>query len=217
MGGRLGRQNANLSRRDLVELVQQTHFSEEEIKKLHAHFKKISTSIQNDGVIDLAEFQQALGLKNSAFAERLFTVFDMNKDAVINFKEFVCGLSVFCAKGTLDEKLQLSFRIYDHDEDGFIDKGELMNMLRAIMFDNLIFNLSEQHMKALVDSTFSEADINGDGLISFQEYRELVIKHPTILNSLTLNLNDTPVGGGNEGHKTESKFGSPLCGDVRTA
>jgi Ca2+-binding EF-hand superfamily protein len=175
-------------------------------------------------VIDLAEFQQALGLKNSAFAERLFSVFDMNKDAVINFREFVCGLSVFCAKGTLDEKLQLSFRIYDHDEDGFIDKDELMSMLRAIMFDNLIFNLSEQHMKALVDSTFKEAgiplpppllsipfslfplsfssptlqshlishqiDINGDGMISFQEYRELVIKHPTILNSLTLNLND---------------------------
>lgn len=34
-------------------------------------------------------------------------------------------------------------------------------------------------------------DINGDGMISFQEYRELVIKHPTILNSLTLNLNDS--------------------------
>lgn len=81
--------------------------SEDEIKKLHAHFKKISTSIQNDGVIDLAEFQQALGLKNSAFAERLFAVFDKNKDAVINFREFVSGLSVFCAKGTLDEKLQV--------------------------------------------------------------------------------------------------------------
>jgi serine/threonine-protein phosphatase 2B regulatory subunit len=100
-----------------------------------------------------------LGLKNSAFAERLFSVFDINKDSAINFREFVCGLSVFCSKGTLDEKLQLSFRIYDRDEDGFIDKGELMSMLRAVMFDNLIFNLSEQHMKALVDSTFKEAGI----------------------------------------------------------
>ncbi len=50
--------------------------------------RKISTSIHSDGVIDLAEFQQALGLKNSAFAERLFTVFDMNKDEVINFKVY---------------------------------------------------------------------------------------------------------------------------------
>eukprot|EP00026_Physarum_polycephalum_P015563 Phypoly_transcript_16276.p1 GENE.Phypoly_transcript_16276~~Phypoly_transcript_16276.p1 ORF type:complete len:202 (+),score=28.80 Phypoly_transcript_16276:62-667(+) len=189
MGGRLSRQNTALTKKDITELVQQTHFSEDEIKKLHMHFKKISTSIHSDGVIDLAEFQQALGLKNSAFAERLFDVFDKNKDAVINFREFVSGLSVFCAKGTLDEKLQLSFRIYDHDEDGFIDKDELMSMLRAIMFDNLIFNLSEHHMQALVDSTFKEADTNGDSKISYQEYRDLVNKHPTILNSLTLNLN----------------------------
>lgn len=132
------------------------------MRRLHQHFRLISTSIHEDGVIDLAEFQQALGLKNSAFAERLFTVFDKNKDHAISFQEFVRGLSVFCAKGTLDEKLQLSFRIYDHDEDGFIDKGELMSMLRAIMGDNLLFNLSEQHMKALVDSTFKEA-----GILSF--------------------------------------------------
>jgi serine/threonine-protein phosphatase 2B regulatory subunit len=164
--------------------------TEDEVKKLHAHFKSISTSIQDDGVIDLAEFQQALGLKNSAFADRLFHVFDLNKDDVINFKEFVCGLSVFCSKGTLEEKLQLSFRIYDKDEDGFIDKPELMSMLRAIMFDNLLFHLSEQHMQALVDSTFVEADTNGDGLISFQEYQDLVNKHPTILNSLTLNFTE---------------------------
>jgi len=192
MGSVFSRQN-NLSRRDLQELVNQTHFTEAEIQKLHAHFKQISTSIRSDGVIDLAEFQQALGLKNSVFAERLFNVFDKNKDEVINFREFVCGLSVFCSKGTLEEKLQLSFRIYDHDEDGYIDKGELMSMLRAIMGDNLIFNLSESHMKALVDSTFNEADINGDGLISFLEYKELVMKHPSILNSLTLNLSDTPI------------------------
>lgn len=70
--------------------------SEEEVKKLHTHFKSISNSIQSDGVIDIAEFQQALGLKNSAFAERIFRVFDINKDDVINFREFVCGLSGMC-------------------------------------------------------------------------------------------------------------------------
>jgi len=188
MGNRFGKQRANLRRRDLVELVQSTHFSEDEVKRLHTHFRSISGSIQNDGVIDIAEFQQALGLKNSAFAERIFRVFDINKDEVINFREFVCGLSVFCSKGTVDEKLQLSFKLYDRDEDGYIDKPELMSMLRAIMFDNMLFHLSDDHIRALVDSTFSEADQNGDGLISFEEYKTLVNKHPTILKNLTLDL-----------------------------
>lgn len=61
-------------------------------------------------------------------------------------------------------------------------------MLKAIMFDNMLFHLSEDQMRALVDSTFSEADENGDGLISFDEYKILVNKHPTILKNLTLNL-----------------------------
>lgn len=38
-----------------------------------------------------------------------------------------------------------------------------------------------------------DQDIDGDGNISFQEYRELVMKHPAILNSLTLNLNEEVV------------------------
>jgi len=195
MGIKFGKQRTGLQRRDLIELAQNTHFSEEEIKRLHSHFQSISNSIQNDGVIDIAEFQQALGLKNSAFAERIFRVFDMNKDDVINFKEFVCGLSVFCSKGTVDEKLALSFKLYDRDEDGFIDKSELMSMLRAIMFDNMLFQLSDDHIRALVDSTFTEADVNGDGLISFEEYKVLVNKHPTILKNLTLNLETSEMLG----------------------
>jgi len=188
MGIKFAKQQPLLRKRDLTELVQHTHFTEEEVKKLYTRFQKISASIQSDGVIDIAEFQQALGLKNSAFAERIFRVFDINKDEVINFREFVCGLSVFCSKGTIDEKLQLSFRLYDRDEDGYIDKAELMSMLRAIMFDNMLFHLSDDHIRALVDSTFSEADVNGDGKISFEEYRVLVNKHPTILKNLTLEL-----------------------------
>ena len=142
----------------------------------------------------MAEFQQALGLKNSAFADRIFRVFDLNKDEVINFKEFVSGLSVFCSKGTVEEKLSLSFRLYDGDEDGYIDKSELMKMLRAIMFDNMLFKLSDDHIRALVDSTFSEADMDGDGRISYEEYKLLVNKHPTILKNLTLDLDTNILG-----------------------
>jgi Ca2+-binding EF-hand superfamily protein len=36
----------------------------------------------------------------------MFSLFDDNKDGNINFEEFVRGLSVFCEKGTIDEKLK---------------------------------------------------------------------------------------------------------------
>jgi Ca2+-binding EF-hand superfamily protein len=40
------------------------------------------------------------------FVDRMFSLFDANKDAKINFQEFISGLSVFSEKGTMDEKLK---------------------------------------------------------------------------------------------------------------
>jgi Ca2+-binding EF-hand superfamily protein len=61
----------------------------------------------------------------------------------------------------------VSFKLYDMDNDGYIDKNELFQMLRASLFENFMLELSEAQMKKLVDSTFDEVDTNGDGKISF--------------------------------------------------
>eukprot|EP01112_Ceratiomyxa_fruticulosa_P013124 TRINITY_DN3673_c0_g3_i1.p1 TRINITY_DN3673_c0_g3~~TRINITY_DN3673_c0_g3_i1.p1 ORF type:complete len:222 (+),score=37.58 TRINITY_DN3673_c0_g3_i1:63-668(+) len=177
----------NPTKKEILDLVQDTHFTEEEVFKLFEHFKSISASIESDGVIDMNEFQEALGLRNSVFAQRIFQIFDINRDNVVNFKEFVCGLSVFCTKGTVDEKLTFSFKLYDADGDGYISKEELYGMLKASLFDNIMLAMPEQHMRALVDQTFTEADENHDGFISLEEYRSLVMRHPTILNNFTIN------------------------------
>lgn len=38
--------------------------------------------------------------------ERMFKLFDSDGDGMVNFEEFIKGLSVFCPTGTLDEKLE---------------------------------------------------------------------------------------------------------------
>jgi serine/threonine-protein phosphatase 2B regulatory subunit len=59
-------------------------------------------------------------------------------------------------------------------------------MLKASLFENCMLELSEKQMKALVDHTFFEADTNGDGKISFEEYKDMVMKHPRIVENLTI-------------------------------
>lgn len=80
----------------------------------------------------------------------------------------------------------MSFKIYDVDGDGYIDKEELFGMLKATLFETLMLNLSDQQMRALVDSTFTEVDLNGDGKISFEEYKLMAKKHPAILDNMTI-------------------------------
>jgi len=117
-----GGSSSKLTKTDLKKLIDETHFSSDEISKLYEQFKSISSSQEDDGVIDKSEFQQALGLKDSLFVDRMFSLFDDNKDGNINFEEFVRGLSVFCEKGTIEEKLKFSFKIYCFDDEDYITK-----------------------------------------------------------------------------------------------
>eukprot|EP01116_Phalansterium_solitarium_P014388 TRINITY_DN32028_c0_g1_i1.p3 TRINITY_DN32028_c0_g1~~TRINITY_DN32028_c0_g1_i1.p3 ORF type:complete len:194 (+),score=47.77 TRINITY_DN32028_c0_g1_i1:679-1260(+) len=180
--------NDDLNADETQELCQCTQFSAEEIPKLHRQFKIISSSINKDGLIDEAEFQQAFGLRDGVFARRLFRLFDANGDSFINFAEFVKCLSVF-SRGTLGDRIAYSFRLYDIDGDGFIDKRELFTMLKASAR-----GLTDEQMHTMVDSTFAEADTNSDELISLQEYEAMVRRHPRVIDNLSINL--TPYLGG---------------------
>uniref|UniRef100_A0A6B2LQV0 EF-hand domain-containing protein n=1 Tax=Arcella intermedia TaxID=1963864 RepID=A0A6B2LQV0_9EUKA len=79
----------------------------------------------------------------------------INNDGHVNFEEFVSGLAIF-KSGSTEEKLKFSFRLYDVDGDGFIQKKELLEMLRASLLENCTLNLSSSQLeRILVTSTRS--------------------------------------------------------------
>ena len=84
-------------------------------------------------------------------SDRLFELLDLDHNGQLDLKEFVGGLSLLCkvrsarcadamrrcadaltgAQGTVEEKLELSFALYDRDGNGAIDRREL-----ALMFEH---------------------------------------------------------------------------------
>ena len=100
----------------------------------------------------------------------MIAIFDEDGGGDVDFQEFVTGLSAFSSKGNKVEKLRFAFKVYDIDRDGYISNGELFIVLKMMVGNNL----KDVQLQQIVDKTIMEADKDGDGRISFDEFTEMV-------------------------------------------
>ncbi|KAL3319805.1 Calcineurin subunit B type 1 [Cichlidogyrus casuarinus] len=143
-------------------------FDVEEIKRLGKRFKKLD--LDGSGSLSTEEFMSLPDLPQNPLVSRVIEIFDTDGNGEVDFREFIDGMSQFSVKGDKEAKLKFAFQIYDMDKDGFISNGELFQVLKMMVGNNL----KDTQLQQIVDKTIMFADRDGDGKISFREFSDVV-------------------------------------------
>merc|ERR1719163_253562 len=143
----------NAKKSALDEFARDNNLKPETIKKAYKRFQ--ATDKDKTGMIDYTEFCEVLQVDPSPQGERLFQLFDYEKSGQIDVREFM---------------------IFDEDGNGVITKGELTRILRA---NHMASCDAEVARKA--DTIMQQADKDGDGVVTFDEFVIVSKKFPNIL------------------------------------
>ncbi|XP_064841675.1 guanylyl cyclase-activating protein 2-like [Oncorhynchus masou masou] len=163
----------------------------EQIQELCMAFMKECPS----GALHLHELKRIFGIPASCeeetlYIETVFHSFDTNRDNALDFMEYTAALHLIL-RGNLEDRLKWSFKIYDKDGNGKLDREEVKNLIRIIYNIKRHGNPSETENLTpdqITDRIFDLVDKNKDSQISLEEFLDGAQKDQWVLDQLQLDI-----------------------------
>lgn len=168
----------------LKQLSNETYFSQKETDALSIiYFKFLNeddvkrTSMERSQL--RAIFHSCFHITDDFLIDRSFMYFDTRATSTVSLEMFIRTLSLLL-RGTLEDKMKFCFFVYDINGNGKLERKEIIRLLGNCF----ITEKAEDAESAVKDSTsivVRKMDLDGDGSISFDDYRNSVLKQKELL------------------------------------
>eukprot|EP01083_Nonionella_stella_P030154 82757_1 len=193
-------------------LSQVTHFDQNTLRLLHLRFNHIyimSSFTMDDACmdecndtkmkLDVSAISHIFGLPaHCILVQRFFWYMDQQGLGQLSFRVFARTMSLLSDKASISEKCELSFQLYDLNNDHVIDRNELKQIIYDLMhsakhlMDPLLMELMNDTNCDFIDKLLSDTmkmfDLDANGNITYRAYCSFMEKQPRLLSPFTLDI-----------------------------
>ncbi|XP_003967421.1 calcium and integrin-binding protein 1-like [Takifugu rubripes] len=191
----MGTTASQLGKDLLSEYQELTFLTKQEILLAHKRYTELlsnadlSKDLSNTRV-PMEKIHTLPELKSNPFRKRICQVFSTSNpnDGSLSFEDFLDLLSAFSDSATMEIKSHYAFRIFDFDDDGTLDCGDLKNLVNCLTGETNDTQLTEDEMKQLIKNILEESDIDKDGTVNLSEFQHVISRSPDFVSSFKIVL-----------------------------
>lgn len=134
-------------------------FSQQEIVSLYQRFCQLDRNAK--GFISADEFLSVPEFAMNPLSQRLLKMVDG-----LNFKDFVAFLSTFSAKASLQQKIELIFKVYDSDCNGKVTFNDIIEVLKDLTGSFM----SDKQREQVLSHVLQEAGYNRESSFLLEDF-----------------------------------------------
>lgn len=167
------------------QLIKVTRLPREEVVLLMSRYERLCK--KEEGKLHRIEFRDELNrsfnITDDILMDRVFKAFDKKSCGTLRQEDYVTGIGKFL-NGTLDEQVQMAFDVYDLNNDGYISREEMFQLLKHSLVKAPTEEDPDELVKELVEIIMKKLDYDHDGRVSLQDFRSAVSEEKLLLEAL---------------------------------
>ncbi|CAL1528473.1 unnamed protein product [Lymnaea stagnalis] len=169
----------------IANLSKITKLPKEEVNHLMERFNDLCR--KEEGKLNRVEFRDELNrffnITDDILMDRVFRAFDKKSCGTLRQEDYVIGIAKFL-NGTLDDHIQLCFDVYDLNNDGYIVREEMFQLLKSCLVKAPTEEDPDELVKELVEIVMKKLDCDHDGRVSLADFKSAVAEDKLMLEAL---------------------------------